>query len=93
MDALTAAVAVALILQLLDVHSTRAFLAQGHREANPLIRWAMKRLGGVGWIAFKLALGGAGIFAMWQAQVTLLLWAFNAGMTWVVLRNYRLARG
>lgn len=94
--ALLLAVAVFVLLQLLDVWSTHRALAVGGQEANPIARWFMARLGtGPGLFVLKAAVC---LYLWWLLpqvpahQVLWVMWINNAIYVAVVAHNLRVAR-
>jgi hypothetical protein len=87
-----AALAIALILQVLDVLTTRAGMRKGLGEGNPFIRAVMRGTGD-GWWLWKLLAGSAIVWSLWgYFQSPVGLWIVNAGMAALVLWNLRLIR-
>ena len=83
-------------LQGLDAHSTHLALANGHAEANPLMRGIAGNTAGM--IAVKGAATAGVVYAaerMWRRNRTaavLFMCAANSAMVWVVQHNYRAGR-
>lgn len=80
-----------IILQVLDVYTTKKSMSMGGSEVNPAMKWIMDKLGLTKALFFKLILtGGIGTwFAYNHAEY--LVW-FNIAMLGVVIWNYRVIR-
>jgi len=79
------------LAQILDVVSTRSAMKKANtREINPVMGWAMERLGDNGWVVFKLLVaGGAGGWLWWASQVVVVV--FMTFVTLIVaMNNFRL---
>ena len=82
----------AILLQVADVLSTRAFLAAGRtHEANPLVAWMMRRMGAA-WQPAKVIAASAGAALLWWHGYAALLWGLDAAMAVIVIRNWRIAK-
>lgn len=95
--ALLLAVAVFVLLQLLDVWSTHRALAAGGQEVNPIARWFMARLGtGPGLLVLKAAVC---LYLWWLLpqvpahQVPWVMWVVNVVYIAVVVNNTFVAMG
>jgi hypothetical protein len=90
------ALAVFVLLQVLDVWTTRRALAAGGQELNPLANWAMAQLGEVpGLVVIKAVLGLLLLYALAHlpyAQGLASVLVNNAIYTVVVISNLRVAR-
>ncbi|SFQ14161.1 hypothetical protein SAMN05421853_10298 [Roseivivax halotolerans] len=78
------------LAQLADVWTTIRGLEAGYTETNPIIRWAMERLGRHGWIAFKLGVAGGLAWLALSLSMPVILWIGAALTGLVAVRNYRL---
>lgn len=82
-------------LQVFDVWITKRILANGGKELNPLVRWAMAKT--ERWWVWKLAIAAVLIILVatpltgWIRNVV--LGGFCMGMTGLVFYNYRVLRG
>ena len=91
------ALLVLILLNILDVITTRRALALGGREANPLARWLLNRYGTVGlWFAKMLMFGVVGFLGLagWISEGT--LWFYNIVygliVAWNSFINWRLTK-
>jgi hypothetical protein len=85
-----AALALALILQVLDVLTTRKGMRLGLTEGNPVMR-AVMRATGDGWWLWKLIAASAVVWPLWAyAESAMALWIVNAAMALVILWNVKL---
>lgn len=78
-------------VQVADVVTTIIALRKGGREANPLLAWAMDKLG-YGWVALKL---GVGLWAGWlivSGPTPELLWLVVGVTGYVAYRNFRIIK-
>ncbi|MDY7116606.1 DUF5658 family protein [Halomonas sp. SSL-5] len=91
---LIAAVTMALAA-LADTVTTVGALRRGAREANPVLRWLMDKLG-PGWVPVKLAPVAWAGWAAWQyphdVRLALVLAALSAVYAGVAVHNHRLHR-
>jgi len=79
-------------LQVADVVTTIGALDRpGVREANPVIRWLMDRLGRAWW-APKIALAAAVTYGLWAADAGVALALVGAVYAVIVAQNYKLGR-
>ena len=75
-------------ISIADVLTTERVMRKGGREANPVMRWLMERLGRGGAYAVKLVVAlGVGIVGAIIAPPALVL--LNATGCWVVWHNWR----
>lgn len=81
------------LAQLADVVTTLRGLKPGFREGNPVIAWAMARLGPHGWIAFKAAVAGVATLYFWWVGLWWPILGIAAITGAVAWRNHRITRG
>ena len=63
---------------LADIITTERALRRGGREANPVVAWFMRKLGGRGWIIAKALLTAAAGYLLFTAGLVLWIWALAA---------------
>jgi hypothetical protein len=80
-----------IILQVLDVYTTKKSMSMGGVETNPPMKWLIEKLGLTKALIFKLILTGS--IGTWFAynHPEYLVW-FNLVMLGVVIWNYRVIR-
>ena len=86
---LTIALSAYVIAQIADVVTTIRALRTGHREANPVIRWAMDRTGRA-WPLVKLGITGAAAALIVTQVGPLWLWPVTVLTGLVAWHNSRL---
>ena len=84
------ALAILAALQVADIRTTRAVLARGGVEKNPVVAWLMERFGPLWW-APKLAVAALGAGLIVLSGATWALWPLNAVYVAIVLWNMRAA--
>ncbi len=80
-----------IILNVLDWHSTKKFLAVGVEEANPLLRWTINKWGVAGLARAKILIITPTCAALYIANLPIFTALMCAIYLFVVVRNYRLA--
>lgn len=86
-----------ILLQVLDVVSTREGLRLGARESNRVISWLMNNTGDL-WIVVKLAIGALPIAAhihdstFFAGQLYWVLLLLSALYIYVIVSNYRVIK-
>ena len=87
-------IAINALLQVLDVITTNGALANGAREANPIVKAMMDRFGRAWWVP-KIIGAGLLLYAAWLHSSPLTTIALGILAVWyskVVLGNYLLWR-
>lgn len=78
-------------LQAADIFTTHRALAAGRIEANPIMAWAMDRLGFWPAMALKFVIAGGLAYVIYHTGQAWFAALVCVGMAWVVWHNWRQA--
>ena len=76
------------LAQLADVYTTERALRAGAREANPVVKWLMEKLGR-GWIVAKLLIASLALAIFLHFDSLLGIWVAVVVTAWVAWHNMR----
>jgi hypothetical protein len=79
-------------LQVADLTTTLGAFRRGGHEANPLVAWAMRRLGTLPALVLVKLAGAALALWLWAMGAMWELWGLAALYLWVVIHNMRVGR-